>query len=116
MVYDWKTHHLQNQQMSSDQKKIARAEALHSALSKELAVRQDAERVYREWLALKREEKQWQVHEARRSMYQGMLPPLWHPPREQLAVKEQGWDGSLQATVPLGRTKHIKRPGRIANL
>lgn len=47
---------------------------------------------------------------------QGMLPPLWHPPREQLAVKEQGWNGSLQATVPLGRTKHIKRPGRIANL
>lgn len=48
----------------------ARAEALHSALNKELAVRQEAERVYREWLALKREEKQWQVHEARRSMYQ----------------------------------------------
>lgn len=54
-----------------------RMEELQGALHKELSVRRESEQVYQEWLASKREARQWEMEEARRALHevtQGQIP------------------------------------------
>jgi len=102
-VYDWRSHHQQNQQLAKQKKDQRRAEELVEAAKKELANRAESERAFQQWREMKHRERQLQLEAQRRLMMLSAMPAVYWEPQEVLEKKERTWHSSFGSPAALQR-------------